>query len=335
MTTRGSIRASASVALALALVAAACGADDGETGTGDVGASASYPVTVASCDVETTYEQSPERMVANDINMTEIALSLSLTDKMVGISGVADRADVREDLQSDFDAVEQLTENYIELEPLLGADPDFFFAGWNYGISEASGITPDALGERGINSYAITESCARISQKDPTTMDETYTDLTNIGQIFGVADQAEEIIEEMKSTVGSVESTVDGLSVVRTFVYDSGQDAPFTSPAMAIPNELIKRAGGENIFSDLAETWTTVSWEEVVDRDPECVVIVDYGDVTWEEKRQFMRDNPALNGITAVQNDCFVALPYAAMTPGVRNADAIETIARTIHPDAF
>ena len=73
----------------------------------------------------------------------------------------------------------------------------------------------------------------------------------------------------------------------------------------------------------------------VVDRDPECVVIVDYGDVSWEEKRQYMRDNPGLSGIAAVQNDCFVALPYSAMTPGVRNAEAVETIARTLHPDAF
>jgi iron complex transport system substrate-binding protein len=75
-----------------------------------------------------------------------------------------------------------------------------------------------------------------------------------------------------------------------------------------------------------------VSWEQVVARKPQCVLIVDYGATTWQRKRDFMRNHAALRDLPAVRNDCFLALPYAAMTPGVRNADAIRQIADLLHP---
>ncbi|GGX36996.1 hypothetical protein GCM10010297_67840 [Streptomyces malachitofuscus] len=72
------------------------------------------------------------------------------------------------------------------------------------------------------------------------------------------------------------------------FLYDSGQDKPFTSGAFAGPHDIIIKAGGDHIMKDLRGSWTTVGWETVVARDPEVVVINDYGDTTAEQKRRFL-----------------------------------------------
>ena len=66
----------------------------------------------------------------------------------------------------------------------------------------------------------------------------------------------------------------------RVFVYDSGESAPFTAARYAMPTALIEAAGGLNIMDDFEKNWATVTWEEVVERNPEVVVIVNYGDVT-------------------------------------------------------
>ena len=65
----------------------------------------------------------------------------------------------------------------------------------------------------------------------------------------------------------------------------------------------------------------------MVERNPEVIVIVNYGDVTAAEKRAFMRSNPAFADIAAVKNDRFVTLEYVEATPGPRNIRAVKTLA--------
>jgi len=113
----------------------------------------------------------------------------------------------------------------------------------------------------------------------------------------------------------------------RVFVYDSGEDAPFTAGAYAMPNALIEAAGGTNIMNDFEKSWATVGWEAVVERNPEFIVIVNYGEVTADQKREFMMSNPAFADIDAVRNDRFVVLEYVEATPGPRNIEAVKTLA--------
>lgn len=64
----------------------------------------------------------------------------------------------------------------------------------------------------------------------------------------------------------------------------------------------------------------------MVERNPEVVVIVNYGDVTAEQKIAFMKGNPAFATMDAVRNDRFVVLEYVEATPGPRNIAAVEKL---------
>jgi iron complex transport system substrate-binding protein len=63
-----------------------------------------------------------------------------------------------------------------------------------------------------------------------------------------------------------------------------------------------------------------------VERNPEVIVIVNYGDVTAEQKIAFLEGNPAFAGIDAVKNSRYVVLDYVEATPGPRNIKAIEKL---------
>ena len=56
-------------------------------------------------------------------------------------------------------------------------------------------------------------------------------------------------------------------------------------------------------------------------------MIVNYGEVTADQKRGFMMSNPAFAELDAVKNDRFVTLEYVEATPGPRNIQAIKTLA--------
>ena len=61
-----------------------------------------------------------------------------------------------------------------------------------------------------------------------------------------------------------------------------------------------------------AQSWTQVSWESVVARDPQAIVIIDYGSVTADQKIRYLTGNPALANVEAVQSRRFIVVPYDA-----------------------
>jgi iron complex transport system substrate-binding protein len=328
-------------ALAMASGAlAACGTSAPGTPEASATTTASYPVTVTNCGVPVTYDHAPRRAVSNDINTTEDMLALGLESRMAGDFGVTGDGPVGKPVPdrylAGFRAVPDVSPDYFTLEKLVGVHPDFLFAGWNYGLQADTTLTPGNLAHYGIKTLVLTESCVHVQPgMRGVSIDDTYQDLRNLGVIFGVQQRASTLIASMRAQVASVRATVGTLKPVTVFDYDSGQAAPFTAPGLAMPNALIRTAGGTNIFGSLKRSWTSVSWEQVVKADPQCIIINDYGTPTARQKEKFLETNEVTRKITAVRNRCFLALSYDEVTPGPRNAEAIVALARWLHPRAF
>lgn len=285
-----------------------------------------YPVTVESCGREVTFEAAPSKAISNDVNLTEMMLVLGLRDRMVGYTGISGWKTLDAEMRAGVAELPELSAKYPTKEVLAGAEADFFFAGWNYGMKVGGEVTPETLAPLGIKTYELTESCIFVGPKAKSSMDDMYADILNLGMIFGVSAKAGQLVAGWKARLAEVTSTVDRSAPLRVFVYDSGEEAPFTAGAYAMPTAMIEAAGGVNIMDDLDKSWAEISWEPVVERNPQVVVIVNYGDVTAEEKIAFMKDNPALADIEAVKNDRFVVLEYVEATPGPRNIKAVEKL---------
>ncbi len=285
-----------------------------------------YPVTVKSCEREVTFDAAPSRAISNDVNLTEMMLVLGLTDRMVGYTGISGWKTLDEEIRAGVAELPELSAKYPTKEVLAGAEPDFFFAGWNYGMKVGGEVTPETLEPLGIQTYELTESCIHIGPKAKSSMDDMYADILNLGSIFGVEERAQELVAGWIARLTEVTARVDRSTPLRVFVYDSGEEAPFTAGAYAMPTALIEAAGGVNIMSDLEKSWAEIGWEPVVERNPEVIVIVNYGDVTADQKIAFMKDNAAFANIDAVKNDRFVVLEYVEATPGPRNIKAVEKL---------
>jgi iron complex transport system substrate-binding protein len=282
-----------------------------------------FPVTVQSCNREVTFDAAPSRAIANDVNLVEMMLALGLRDRMVGYTGVSGWKTLDAELREGIAELPELSAQYPTREVLAGAEPDFFFAGWNYGMKVGGEVTPETLEPLGIRTYELTESCIHIGPKARSSMQDMYGDILNLGRIFGVEDRAQALVAGWQARLAEVTAGVDRTKPLRVFVYDSGEESPFTAGAYAIPTALIEAAGGVNIMDDLEKSWATVAWEPVVERNPEVIVIVNYGDVTADQKIAFLEGNPAFASVDAVKNDRYVVLEYVEATPGPRNIRAV------------
>jgi iron complex transport system substrate-binding protein len=289
-----------------------------------------YPLTVQSCNREVTFQQAPKHAVSHDINMTQMMLALGLKLQMVGYSGVSGWKAVTPQMQTILDGLPELAAKYPSVETLLNANVDFFFAGWDYGMRVGGDLTPHTLQPLGINVYELTESCAFVMKRPPASLEDTYNDLRNLGKIFDVQDRANTVISEMQAQVARIRKDLPA-DKPRVFLYDSGEDRAMTSGRLGMPQALIDAAGGHNILDDVDASWTRVNWEKVVERNPQVIVIVDYGEVTAEQKIEFLRSNQALQSVDAIKHQRFIVIPYVQATPGIDNVLAVETLAKGFH----
>jgi iron complex transport system substrate-binding protein len=314
----------AALCLATTFTAAGCGATIEPSGSGK-----SSAVTLTNCGRKITYDKVPERVVTNDVGITELMFALGLEDRMAGYAMPDDKGDLDAVPWKDgYDEVRWLSKGQLTKENVLDARADLVFAGWNYGFREDGNFTPDALKKLGVPSYVLTESCRNGRTKSARgimpPLDALYTDLTNLGKLFGVEERAARLIAGFKKQVAGIEAKApEGAARPKVFLYDSGQDQPFTSGRYAAPEQIISKAGGVNVMHDVADSWTTVGWESVIERNPDVIVICDYGDVSAAQKKKFLLSHPPLRDVSAVKNRKIFTLDYVDLVESPRNPSAV------------
>ncbi|MCZ0732632.1 ABC transporter substrate-binding protein [Phreatobacter sp. AB_2022a] len=296
-----------------------------------------FPVEVANCFDTVRFDAAPRRAVVNDTNMVQTMLDLGLADRIVGVSGIAG---VERHLIAPPGVVARLNQ-FVDraplLEAVLGLDPDFMFAGWSYGFTPARGLTPETLAAMGVKSYVLRESCIRIGRREPISMETLYADIRALGAIFGIEARAAGVIAGLEARVAAVAGRIHGAGEPPRVMYCS--DCNTTSPPVSVGAEgmtsLITRlAGGRNIFDDIPNSYVRVSWEEVVRRDPQWILISDHR-LPVEAIIRHLTSDPQLAQVEAIRKRQFIRITYAEQTPSTRSVDGLEKIARALYPGRF
>lgn len=275
-------------------------------------------------DVDVTYN-SPERIVSTAGFTTEMLLSLGLGDKIVGYSYMDN--EIFPEFKEEFDKLTCLSDTNPSQEVLLSVEPDFL-TGWASSFSDKN-FNPEFCESNGISWYV-----PKVEGEN-ASLDQVYEDLTNFGEIFGVQDKAKEVVTDMQDRIAAVEEAVDGQEAVSVFIYDSGEDEAFTLGS-GLASDMIAKAGGKNVFEGDFNYWGSVSWESVIDANPEYIIIMDYlASDALQDKIDFLNSNEALKDVDAVKNGNIFSLGLTDVTGGIRNAEAIETMAENFHKDCF
>lgn len=289
-----------------------------------------FPVTVDNCGTRTTYDSPPSRAVTIHQHPAELMLALGLRDRMVG-TAFPDSA-VLPEHERDFKEIPELAAKEPSFETILETEPDFVYGGYDSAFAENEGRSRTAFKDAGIDTHLNREYCA----KGRVTMDQSYEEIRTIGRIFGVSDRAGKLVTRLEKRIDRVTKAVEGARRLPVFVYDSGEDAAFTAGGKGLGEEIIRLAGGRNVFGDLDDVFGDASWEQVVERRPEVIVLYDYrGAGSVERKKKFLLSQPALADVPAVKNRRFVVLPLTETMVGVRPPHAVEELAHKLHPERF
>lgn len=328
------VTASAGLVLALA----ACGGDvDGAAGAGaapattpsassDAPVATTYPVTLDNCGFAVTIDAAPQRVVTIKSSTAEMLLALGLGDRIVGSAYLDGPVpDSLADAARGTAVETPFSDEVPGTEATLALEPDLVYAGWE------SNVTADGAGDRGtleqldVDTYVSPSACKGEGyMPDPLTFDQVFAEITEAGEIFDANQAAADLVAQQRETLASVTPDDRGLSALW---YSSGGDTPYVGAGIGAPQMIMDAVGLENVAADVHDTWTSMSWEQVVADDPDVIVLVD---ATWnsaEDKIARLEANPATAQLTAVREHRYLTVPFPATEAGVRNVDAVVDLA--------
>ncbi len=294
-----------------------------------------FPVTIENCGFEATYHAPPESAITMNQGATEIMLALALEDQMTGTAYLDDA--IRPEFADAYASIPVLSDTYPSQEVLFGADPDFVYGSYSSAFGEAAAGPREQLAELGIGSYVSPVACAdRSLRPEIASMEDVYGEVHDIGAVFGVADRAEALVAALQAELDDISALLEDVEETTSmFWFDSGGDDVYAGACCGGPGMIMDLLAVENIFDDAEGSWATVSWEEVVARDADVIVIVNADWDTAESKIETLTTNPAYAEMTAVQNENWVLIDFSYTTPNIRNVEAVRIIAEFLYPELF
>jgi iron complex transport system substrate-binding protein len=257
---------------------------------------------VASCG--RAGEASPDRTAGrprvvslHDVT-TEMIVALGAADRLVG---VGEPVDPSSEVKAKVAAVPRVG----GLESVLAVRPDVLLG---LGI----------VGERDPDLVARAQALGiSVVLADPETLADVYALTRLVAAHAGDAPAGEALVARMQDRIGPDPAAAG--KPLRVFVYDCC-DPPFTAGRRAVLSDLIRRAGGHNVFAHLDAKWTHVSWEEAVAERPELIVVHDYA---YEGQRDIEGKRATLRRIPSLESVPVVVLPLGDSLGGLRSVDGL------------
>lgn len=273
----------------------------------------SYPLTVTDdAGRAVTVARRPQRIVSLAPSNTELLFALGLADRVVGVDKYSNYPPeaTRKPQISDYSST--------NLEQVLATEPDLILAA---GITSRDVIA--AFESRGLAVVVL----------DPPTLDGVFGDINLLGQVADVNGAAATVRGDLENRLATLTARLATASTRPRVFFELDATQFFTVGPKSFIDDLIARAGGANIAADAATAYPKLSAEQIIAKDPEIIILSDEG---YGATVATVGTRPGWAGISAVKNGRVVAIdPDLTNRPGPRVLDALEQLARAIHPELF
>lgn len=275
-------------------------------------AAGAFPRTVVDDIGQEIYlEAPPQRILSVGLAMDNILLSVTDPSRVVGVTTLA--TDPQWSYVADLVSPHMTLVQQLNAEQVLALAPDIVLvAAWN---------DPDVvhqLRELGIRLYTFAAF---------DTVADALDNIARIGEITGDDDRAQALIDEFYRRYGQIAFRIAGRE--RPLVLSWDDWGTTAGPGMSI-HDVIELAGGVNAAARHGiRGWHTIDAEAVIQMNPDVIVTP-----SGAEFARRIQNDPVLQSVDAVRNGRVYHIEHMEAL-NHHFIEAIETLARTLHPEAF
>jgi iron complex transport system substrate-binding protein len=218
----------------------------------------------------------------------------------------------------------------LDAELLEELEPDLVLT---QGLCDVCAVSSNVVGQ----AVARLPRRPRVLSVNPTSLDEVLEVTVEVGDALECGEEARERVAALRRGIARVQEAVAGLYERPRVGCIEWLDPPF-SAGHWVP-EMVRLAGGEELFAKTGEPSVRLSWEEIFEAAPEVIVFMPCGFDAARTLRE-ARSLPELPGwgdLPAVKSGRVWAVDANSYfsRPGPRLADGVEILARILHPQAF
>jgi iron complex transport system substrate-binding protein len=207
------------------------------------------------------------------------------------------------------------------IEPIVELNPDLVVA--SLGSSDAA----TQLRSLGYNVIVL----------NPADLDGVLSNILKVGKATNHEAEATTLVNNLQQRIDAVEQALVG-NTERPKVYNEVWSDPFTSVGQGtFIDGLIEMAGGQNIFENSTTAYPEVSSEAVIEQNPDIIIFPSSMGVDdfWGSFTD-VANRPGWNSIAAIKNNAMFTINGDMINqPGPRQVDALEILAKIIHPEIF
>ncbi|MEO0009431.1 MAG: cobalamin-binding protein [candidate division WOR-3 bacterium] len=162
---------------------------------------------------------------------------------------------------------------------------------------------------------------------NPRTVEDVFAEIESIGGLLGVKFKAVQLAESLRRSLKAIPAFTD-----TPRVYIEIAAAPLMSVGNStFINDIVRIAGGRNIFDDVVQPYPVIAPEDVVRRNPEVIIILHP-----QALQADVRQRVGWGQVSAVQQDriCDRLDEDIFFRPGPRVVEAIYLLLQLLHPDS-
>ncbi|WP_446007963.1 ABC transporter substrate-binding protein [Candidatus Electrothrix sp.] len=269
-------------------------------------------ITLLTCAIPVNGQAStfPQRIISLGPINTENVYLLGAEDRLVANTSYCVRPEAAK-AKTKVGSVMQ-----VSIEKILSLRPDLILA---------TGLTqPQQLNK-------LRELGLRVEQfPQSSSFAEICTQFRRLGAILGLEQRAEEVIREMEDKVKAISTAAAALPKRKVFL-QIGATPLFGAAANSFTHDFIRLSNAINVIGEQQNG--TVSYEKILARNPEVIIIAIMGSETGiagEEKRKWQRFP-----LHAVNKDqVYIVPPDLVCSPSPATfAEALALVAGLIHPE--
>jgi iron complex transport system substrate-binding protein len=254
-----------------------------------------------------------QRIVSLAPSATEIIFALGAGDRLVGDT---DYCDYPAEAKTKAKVGGVMNPNF---EQVVALKPDVVVAAKAGNRKD----TVDAFGQLHVPVYGL----------DAHTVDDVLKSVQRLGDVIGASEQGKALTASLTARLDDLKQKLTGAQPVRV-LFVVWREPLISIGQQTFIADALRHAGAESVL-DVQQDWPHVSLEEVVHLQPDCLVIASDDPAEVEADLAWMRSTPGWRDLKAVQDKKLAVMSEAVDRPVPRLVDAIEQLARELHPEAF
>ena len=207
----------------------------------------------------------------------------------------------------------------------------------NPNLEEIVSLKPDVILATSMNRRETVNALDRIGLPvfvtDPHSVEEMIATVEHIGSALAMEKSAATVAGDLRDRLADLDRRLTGIAPRRVLF------VVWTDPLISVGRgtfiaDALRRAGGRSVVETKAE-WPHVSLEEIVRLQPEVLVFASAHAGSTQQDIDALRTRPGWRSLEAIQHGNIVVVSDAINRPAPRMVDAIEHLARALHPEAF